>query len=185
MNTICYTIILHVLASFAKVHATYSIIATDATTRQVGGAGATCLPDRDIFEALYVSVPNYAVMHTQGWLLPRDSPIITTAKVMMKMPETFSLNDILNEMQTMDKSSFSYGEDEEIPAVDLRQYGIANFDTTQGYTGKELVELYRKLFLFLTENYDAGAKLNGWGDFKAHGYHWMDFMIDFYNSKLA
>lgn len=36
-----------------------------------------------------------------------------------------------------------------------------------------------------TENYDAGAKLNGWGDFKAHSYHWMDFMIDFYKSKLA
>ena len=31
------------------VTATYSIVATDAKTRQVGGAGATCLEDRDIF----------------------------------------------------------------------------------------------------------------------------------------
>lgn len=35
-----------------------------------------------------------------------------------------------------------------------------------------------------TENYDAGAKLNGWGDFKAHSYQWMDFMISYYKSKL-
>jgi hypothetical protein len=157
MNPICYPIF-YVLASFAKVHATYSIVATDAATRQIGGAGASCLSGRDIFEALYVSVPNHAVMHTQGLLLPRDSPIITTARDMMKIPESASLDDILNNMQTMD--TLPFGEDEEFPEVDLRQYGIANFNTTRGYTGKELVELYKKMFSFPTENYDVGGSVN-------------------------
>ena len=72
-----------VVALFAlftpTITATYLIVATDATTRKVGGAGATCLETRDVFEALYLSSPNHTVLHTQGILIDRDDPIITTA----------------------------------------------------------------------------------------------------------
>jgi hypothetical protein len=66
------------------VEATYSIVATDLVTRQVGGSGATCLPERSVFDALYVSEPNRSVLHTQGLLIPHDSPIVLNARELIK-----------------------------------------------------------------------------------------------------
>ena len=79
---------------FAK--ATYSLVATDAKTRQVGGIGATCLPGWDVYESLYISAPNQSVLHTQGWLLSRDPehPIVTLAKEKMKDLKMLFLNQI-------------------------------------------------------------------------------------------
>jgi hypothetical protein len=57
----------------------FNCVATDATKRKFGGAGATCLETHDVYEALYLSSPNHTVLHTQGLLIDRDNPIITTA----------------------------------------------------------------------------------------------------------
>ena len=57
----------------------FNCVAIDATKRKFGGAGATCLETHDVYEALYLSSPNHTVLHTQGLLIDRDNPIITTA----------------------------------------------------------------------------------------------------------
>jgi len=139
-------LLLH-LALFAllmptTITATYSIVATDATTRQVGGAGATCLPKRDIYEALYLSAPNRTVLHTQGLLLARDDPIIITALDMMQEENGTSLDAILEEMQRLDSNNYTFSEELEIPEVEQRQYGIANFDSQTGYSGKSLAKVW-------------------------------------------
>mmetsp|Transcript_4015 Transcript_4015/g.6122 ORF Transcript_4015/g.6122 Transcript_4015/m.6122 type:complete len:380 (+) Transcript_4015:151-1290(+) len=115
--------------------ATYSIIATDAETKQVGGAGATCIADRDIFEAIYLSSPGKSVLHVQGLLLDPDGIIVKTAKQMMDNSEP--LEDVLNEMKEKDTDNYD-GFD----TVDLRQYGIANFTAHDGYTGDKLQYIY-------------------------------------------
>jgi hypothetical protein len=142
------------------VTATYSIVATDAKTRQVGGAGATCLEDRDIFEALYRSAPNRSVLHTQGLLLDRDDPIVMIALDMMQKDE--SLDDILNAMQGLDTANYTFTtslDDFEIPNVDVRQYGIADFYSQAGYTGTSLASVWYGIFgINGTEQVDVGKK---------------------------
>jgi hypothetical protein len=125
--------------------ATYSIVSTDATTRQVGGAGATCLPDRDVFEALYLSVPNRSVLLTQGWLLPKDDPIILTALDMMQQTKDESVDDILDKMLEMDDKKYALKSGEVYVGRDMRQYGIADFDHHNAHTGSKLTELWEKL----------------------------------------
>ena len=108
------------------ITATYSIVATDATTRQVGGAGATCLESRDVYETLYLSSPNRIVLHTQGLLIDHDDPIITTALDMMQIGT--SVDAMLEEMQRLDNNNFTIKNGElelEFREVEVRQYGIS------------------------------------------------------------
>lgn len=115
-------------------------MATDKRTRQVGGAGASCNPSGDVFSGLYVSAPNRSVMHTQALLLERRSPIVSTAREMMRRGDA-SVDDILSTMEDMDgdNCTLSVGS---FPSADLRQYGIADFFTNGGYTGRSLETAY-------------------------------------------
>lgn len=141
------------------VTATYSIVSTDSITRQVGGAGATCLPYRDVFEGLYMSVPNRTVLHTQGLLVARDDPIVLNALDMMQQNKNESLSDIISALLELDNGTFTY-QDEFFEAPDLRQYGIADFDSHMAHTGSELTELYEVMFPGSNnEEKDEGGKL--------------------------
>ena len=124
--------------------ATYSIIATDVETKQVGGAGATCLADRDIFEAIYFSSPGKSVLHAQGLLLDPDGIVIQTAKQMMDNTEP--LGDVLNHMKEIDTGYYDVVDTDDLRQVDLRQYGIANFTAHDGYTGDKLQYIYDEVF---------------------------------------
>lgn len=148
--------------SLAITEATYSIVATDAYTRQVGGAGASCIPNGDIFDALYLSAPNRSVFHTQGLLLERNSTIVMTAIDMMQTDDD-SIGDILAKMRELDTEPYLMSEDGSVtmPKVDLRQYGMANFhvnDSHGGYTGSSLQEVYDDIFQIKdTVQIDKGA----------------------------
>lgn len=50
-------------------NATYSIIAVDKVTGEVGAAATTCSPDlgRSLFRGLYVSAPGHGVLVSQAW----------------------------------------------------------------------------------------------------------------------
>lgn len=147
-----------IIAIIPVANATYSIVAADTRSRQVGGAGASCLPGADIFEALYVSVPNHTVMHTQGLLLPRDSPILTTAlDAIMATDENADIREILETMQEMDTDIIRVSEVSSFPTVSLRQYGIADFTSHAAYTGQNLTKVYELLFDFETEETDEGG----------------------------
>ena len=108
----------------ASVHATFSIVATDKQTRQVGGAGASCNPSGDIFSGLYISSPNHSVLHTQALLLERNNPIVRVARDMMRRDE--SIDEILSKMEDMDKGTqtLSVGS---FPSAELRQYGAYRY----------------------------------------------------------
>jgi len=49
----------------APVSATYSIVASDTATRQVGGAGTSCLRGSDVY-IIYGSVPGVGAVHAQA-----------------------------------------------------------------------------------------------------------------------
>lgn len=131
------TICCLLLMPITNVTATYSIVATDAMTRQVGGAGATCLQGYDIYDWLYRSVPNRSVLHTQGLLINRNDTIVTTALDMMENSNE-TLDAILQEMQGLDTGSFALNDFVSLPTVTLRQFAIANFGSNAGYSGVSL-----------------------------------------------
>ena len=126
---------------------TYSIAATDKVSRQVGGAGAACLPNNDVFRVLYVSAPNSTVLHTQGLLMEdRDDPILSKATNMMQKGDYEELGDIFNAMQILDTREYSFFDADETQQstnrFNLRQYGIADFDSHAGHTGKNLSHFF-------------------------------------------
>jgi len=51
----------------ATAHATYSIVATDTATRQVGGAGTSCIGSNSV-RIIYGSVPGKGAVHAQAQL---------------------------------------------------------------------------------------------------------------------
>lgn len=59
--------VLGVAAVTAPAHATYSIVATDTTTRQVGGAGTSCVGSLSV-RVIYGSVPGKGAVHAQAQL---------------------------------------------------------------------------------------------------------------------
>lgn len=137
-------------------HATFSIVATDRQSRQVGGAGASCNPSGDIFSGLYLSAPNRSVLHTQALLLERNNPIVVTAREMMRRDE--SIQDILSTMEDMDSSNFTLSVGS-FPSAELRQYGMADFFTNGGYTGQSLETAYRLAGMADgTEQIDLGSE---------------------------
>lgn len=147
------------LPLFTIVEATYSIVSTDLKTRQVGGAGASCVPSVDIFDALYWSAPNRSVLHTQGQIF-KIEPIAEMAVEMMKNND--SIDDILTKMKESDELGFFYSLLFDHPIVELRQYGMADFNTNShgGYTGKSLETVYESEGIENTEQIDVGVDRN-------------------------
>ena len=147
-------IVVFLLVPMAK--ATYSIVGTDIETRKVGGAGATCLPDRDIYEALYHGVANRSVLHAQGLLLDRSDPIITAAKKMMQDGEY--VDDVLNAMKALDTKNFTVTDELSFFEVDVRQWGIADFKSHAAHSGEKLATLWNFYgYSDSIEQVDAGS----------------------------
>ena len=84
-------------------------------------------------------MPGESVLHTQGWLLPREDEIITTALDMMKTG-TFSPNEIFEAMKALDRNSTLFTEpyNRTFHEVDIRQYAMADLASTAAYAGSEL-----------------------------------------------
>lgn len=107
---------------------TFSIVAVDSITKEVGGAGATCLSiDREGYEALIISdlIPGIGALHTQSYWHPSNQ---INARVQMENGK--------NAKQIIDWLTINDVEGN--PKV--RQYGIAHLATdgsanAAGYTG--------------------------------------------------
>jgi len=130
MKTLRTVLVIHLLSltiSLSGQH-TFSIVATDSITREVGGAGATCLSiDREGFEALIISdlYPGLGAIHTQSyWDAGNQYNAGSRALDGLSAPEIIEWlvgNDVSND-----------------PSI--RQYGIALFrpdgsNSAAGYTG--------------------------------------------------
>lgn len=99
---------------------TYSIVGTDTKTREVGGAGTSCLTGDDVY-VIYRGVPGHGVVHAQAYysLSARD-----------RGAELLGEGD--SPVQVLDALT--------LPSFDakiaIRQYGIADvLGRTAGYTG--------------------------------------------------
>jgi uncharacterized Ntn-hydrolase superfamily protein len=109
------------LGSARKARATYSIVAVDTATRQVGGAGTSCLKGSDVY-LIYGSVPGRGVLVAQAFPGNRDRAVELLA-------EGIAPADILATITA--------------PAVDgslapRRQYAVADLEgRVAAYTGAE------------------------------------------------
>jgi len=111
---------------------TFSIVAVDSVTDEIGSAGATCL-DNIILEgeegALVISdiIPGVGAIHTQAWWYP---PNQNAARLRMEMGD--SPQEIVNWLVQNDKGSDNHD-------ITDRQYGIVDLNNghprSAAYTG--------------------------------------------------
>ncbi|MBK9270072.1 MAG: DUF1028 domain-containing protein [Saprospiraceae bacterium] len=107
---------------------TFSIVAVDTMTGEVGGAGATCLSlDREGYQALIIShlLPGVGALHTQSYWHP-----VNQGNGSVKLEEGLNAQELLNWLVINDA--------EGNPSI--RQYGAAvlgpqSDPTAAGYTG--------------------------------------------------
>jgi uncharacterized Ntn-hydrolase superfamily protein len=95
---------------------TYSIVAVDPLTGEVGSAGATCLDSTiEGTSAVIISdiKPGKGVIHTQAWWHPDNQ-----SNASLKMDEGLSPDSIISWLNANDAES----------TPQRRQYGIADFD---------------------------------------------------------
>jgi MYXO-CTERM domain-containing protein len=99
---------------------TYSIVGADTTTRQVGGAGTSCLTGDDVY-IIYSGVPGHGVVHAQARANLNGKSRAATLLAQGQAP-----TDIL---AAITQTSFD-------PSVASRQYGIIDVDgQSAGFTG--------------------------------------------------
>jgi len=120
------------------------VLATDAATKQVGGAGASCVEviGASLFNAAHVSVPGKSVLHAQG--------LVAAASVLDKdwtlMAEDTLPRTVLDTIATPEVDPGELADGAPFANYRLRQYGIADLvGNTAGYTGEDLDPLYEVL----------------------------------------
>ncbi len=120
MNLLRFTLLsfsICLVASLSNAQDTFSIVAVDEATGEVGGAGATCLDiDREGATALIINdlLPGRGAIHTQAaWNATNQN----TARA--RMQNGASPDEILDFLQNFDIQNNSR----------VRQYGIADFDS--------------------------------------------------------
>jgi len=74
-------IIAAIVCATAPAHATYSIVAVDGTTREVGGAGTSCVGSLSV-RVIYGSVPGTGAVHAQAQL---GGPGMAEAVIQLEM----------------------------------------------------------------------------------------------------
>ena len=105
------------LCGLHQAQDTFSIVAVDSVTGEVGGAGASCLDSRQVAGGVLIIndiLPDRGVIHTQSYWVSANQ---TRARNRMLFGDTPS--EIITWLQANDVAS--------TPAI--RQYGIAAFDT--------------------------------------------------------
>ena len=149
--------------------ASFSLVATDAKTRQVGGVGATCLSKLwglDVFNSLHISAPNRSVLVNQGWLdfFPENS-ILKVAKESMRNSTSETVLESMTEIDTLHKG-FSDGVS--FPLKNIRQYVTTDFESSACYTGSDLRVFWETMGYNDTEITDI-AMMHGKNDrFRTH-----------------
>ncbi|MCF8235955.1 MAG: DUF1028 domain-containing protein [Bacteroidales bacterium] len=96
---------------------TFSIIALDTLTGEIGGAGASCIDGNDISGGVLIIndiLPGRGGIHTQAWWRPQNQQ-----NAHDKMEEGLSPHEIIDWLVENDAQG----------RPDLRQYGIVDFDS--------------------------------------------------------
>lgn len=145
---------------------TWSIIAINKQTNQIGCAMATCLdsdshPDnaRDFLAHGFAAVPLRGGIMAQAVIQDAAGPAMTSGVPRLRAEPSVAAQDVVNAMTDpeADPGSVTYDtlEGEQNYALhDLRQYGVVTFNDTDpadAYTGWELTHLYRAVGIIGTE----------------------------------
>jgi uncharacterized Ntn-hydrolase superfamily protein len=104
-----------------RAEATYSIVATHQTSRQVGGAGASCVGEASVYAIIYGVAPNYGAVHAQAL---SNTEARDTAVEMLA-------DGIDPEVIVAAITSPEFDSE-----IDYRQYGVVDLEGgAAGYTG--------------------------------------------------
>ena len=104
------------LCQFGFTQHTFSIVAVDSITNEIGSAGATCLSQED--GALYVSdiILNVGAINTQAWWT-----LVNQSAARQQMENGLSPQEIINWLRTNDNPSQG-------GRINDRQYGIVDLN---------------------------------------------------------
>ena len=122
-NWLLHSIGLLAVTLFASpAHATYSIVATDTATREVGGAGTSCVGTLSVL-VIYGSVPGKGAVHAQA-LLGGPGKNAAVMQLTMDLPPADIITSITN--VAFDSNA------------QRRQYGIVDLmSRSAGFTGSQ------------------------------------------------
>lgn len=136
MKTIKTIIFIAIFGLINQIQAqdTFSIVAVDESTGEVGSAGATCLDNNDIANgALIISriVPGLGAINTQSYWDPSNQNNATD-----KLNEGLNAPEIIDWLSANDVAN----------TPGIRQYGVALFDTegqpsAAGFTGADCFDV--------------------------------------------
>ncbi|HUN15814.1 MAG TPA: DUF1028 domain-containing protein [Saprospiraceae bacterium] len=120
-------------AGFLIAQHTFSIVAIDTITKEVGGAGATCLSlDREGYEALIISdiIPGKGAIHTQSYWHPENQQNART-----QLLNGLDAKQLINWLENNDVAN----------DPSIRQYGVSLFDSngepsSEGFTGSNCLD---------------------------------------------
>ena len=105
--------------------ATFSIVAIDTATGQVGSAGGSCIAGSIIISDIH---PGVGVIHTQSYYLPANQNYASDL-----MNQGYTPNQIINNLVLNDAQN----------NPGIRQYGIISFDNdgeSASYTGENCLD---------------------------------------------
>jgi hypothetical protein len=148
--------LLLILGFLRLTDATYSIAATDSATRQVGGAGASCVENFSIYGALYHGVPDHGVLMTQASPPPEGSPVYEVGRALLLNdtdpavilttitdPSLDGGNESVGEFADPDKGNYTLIGFVTFDHNLLRQYGCVDLiGRAAGYEDATLKEYY-------------------------------------------
>ena len=127
-------------------NASFSLVATDSKTRQVGAVGASCQlnwdPAWDVYKTSYVSVPNRSVLHIQGggvqaFRFDGKSPLSIVAKNKM-LEDDSTIQEVFESMKEYDALKNASVKEYDVWGVDDRQYIMADFESSAAFSGSNL-----------------------------------------------
>jgi len=134
-------IILIFFGGSKDIEATYSIVATDKGTKQIGGSGASCV-EFSVYDAMYNSVPGMGAFHTQAHISEID-PVRELGKELIQNG-TDPL-EIINKITQEAVDGYMFAN---LTGPTLRQYGIVDLQNrSAGYTGSNIEFVYENYYL--------------------------------------
>ena len=159
-----------------RVGATWSILAMDLETQQMGGALVTCLatdeisyPTKDMVENSFHAVPCRGALIAQGyWYLDEGPDVATTVgkPLLLEQSKNASsaqgiLDALANEQVDGRTVEFRNNQDEvfETQFFRIRQYGVVTPTSAAAYTGEDLAPIYQFFGLEPSEQVSRSAML--------------------------
>ena len=164
-------VLVALLVTVSVVDGTFSILALDLQTQQIGGILATCLArdeigytiDNIVANASLVAVPCRGGIIAQGWWeLSSPEPLKTVGEpLLLDSQNHLSARDILHRMTdpSVDDTAIQFSDTFSTQFYKLRQYGVVTPTSASIYSGSDLVNQVPTLLGFPNGNVQGEAAI--------------------------